>query len=426
MRLNRVCRYAVLIALLAGAWTPNPAVAQNDGPTVDFELFTDVRLGITDGEPTWLDDWLGKGRFGGKLNGDARADLEIAEVAALFDVEFNWEWSAFVHAKYDETQDGPVDIVEAYLKYAPSPTSRTRYSVRAGLFFPHISRENVGIAWTSPYTITPSAINSWIGEEIRTLGLEAKASIRGETSQLDLTAAVFGFNDPAGTLLAFRGWALNDVKGTAFSQLPLARLPQIGLNSTFVAQPFWVEPVAEIDNRVGFYGSVDWTYARNWKVGAFYYDNRGDPNVVKQEQYGWDTRFWNFYVEGDALADIHLIAQYMTGNTRMGRLIPSTGTRYIDMDFDSAFVLASRKFGPHRVSTRFDWFETTDHAFVRRDNNNEAGISVTAAYSLELSRKDTLLAEYLYIDSKRPARQLIGFDPDQKQSIFQIAYRRRF
>ena len=420
MRLSPTC--FVLAGILAVC---APASAQSEGPKVDVELFTDLRLGIADGEPTWLDDWLGKGRFGGR-RGETHADFEIAEIAALFNVEFDWEWSAFVHAKFDEIQDGPIDVVEAYVKYNPTPKSRTRYSFRAGLFFPHISRENVGIAWSSPYTITPSAINSWIGEEIRTLGVEAKASIRGETSQLDLTAGVFGFNDPAGTLLAFQGWALNDVKGGAFSQLPLAPLPQIGANSTFVAQPLWVEPVAEIDNKPGFYGAIDWTYNRNWKVGAFYYDNRADPEIIKQEQYGWDTRFWNFYAEADVLPGIHMIAQYMWGNTKMGEIRPATGTRYIDMDFESAFVLASHRFGSQRVTARFDWFQTEDFAFVQRDNNNEAGISLTGAYSLELSKKDTLIAEYLYVDSKRTARRDIGFDPEQKQSIFQIAYRRRF
>ena len=340
---------------------------------------------------------------------------------------FNWEWSAFVHAKYDETQDGPVDVVEAFVKYSPSPTSSTRYNFRAGLFFPHISRENVGVAWSSPYTITPSAINSWVGEEIRTLGLEAKVSFRGETNKVDITAGAFGFNDAAGTLLAFRGWALNDVKATAFSQLPLAFLPQIGPEtSNFVAQPFFVEPVAEIDESVGFYGSVDWTYNRNWKAGAYYYDNRADPNVVEQQQYGWWTRFWNFYVEGDAFAGIHLIAQYMTGNTTMGRVVPAFGTRYVDLDFTSGFVLATRKFGRQRVSARFDWFDTSDNAFVARDNNNEAGAAITVAHSYEFSRKSSVIAEYMFVDSKRVARQDIGMAPDQQQSIFQIAFRQRF
>lgn len=424
MRLSPVCT-KIFGIITTSTLLSLSSHAQDGGPKVDVELFTDLRLSLADGEPTWLDNWLGKGRFGGNLAGSTQTDVEIAEIAALFDVEFNWEWSAFVHAKFDEIQDGPIDIVEAYLKYNPTPKSRVRYSFRAGLFFPHISRENVGVAWSSPYTITPSAINSWVGEEIRTLGLEAKASIRGETSQLDLTAAIFGFNDPAGTLLAFRGWALNDVKGGAFSQLPLAPLPQIGPNGTFVAQPLWVEPVAEIDDKPGFYGAIDWTYDRNWKLGVFYYDNRGDPDVVRDQQYGWDTRFWNFYAEADVLPGIHMITQYMWGNTKMGEIRP-TGTRYVDVDFESAFVLATHRFGSQRVSGRFDWFQTEDFAFIQRDNNNEAGIALTGAYSVELGSQDTLIAEYVYIDSKRTARRDIGFDPEQTQSIFQIAYRRRF
>lgn len=423
---NRRYHQILLISLAGGLAISWPSGAQENGPIVDIELFTDFRLGVADGEQSWLDDGLGKGRFGGDSKGGTKADFDVAEIAALINVDFNWEWSAFVHAKYDETQDGPVDLVEAFVKYSPTPTSNTRYSFRAGLFFPHISRENVGVAWSSPYTITPSAINSWVGEEIRALGLEAKASFRGEINQIDITAGAFGFNDASGTLLAFRGWALNDVKATAFTQLPLAPLPQIGLDSSFVAQPLWVEPVAEIDETVGFYGAIDWTYDRNWKAGAFYYDNRADPDVIKQQQYGWWTRFWSFYIEGDTFADIHLIAQYMTGNTTMGRVVPVFGTRYIDMDFASGFVLATRKFGRQRVSARFDWFDTTDHAFVQRDNNNEAGAAITVAHSYEFNKKSTLIAEYMFVDSKRIARRDIGVLPDQQQSIFQVAYRHRF
>lgn len=425
MRLSRGATALLLGTALSCA---APAHAQQSGIEAEIDLFADLRLGIADGEPSWLDNnWLGKGRFGGELNGDTDTDLAIAEIALLADIDFSWEWSAFVHAKYDEVQDNDLDLVEAYVTYSPAPTSRTRYSFRAGLFFPHISRENVGIAWTSPYTITPSAVNSWIGEEIRALGLEGKVSFRGQAHQLDVTAAIFGYNDAAGTLLAFRGWALGDVKAGAFTRLPLPRLPQIGLgNELFVQQPRWVEPVAEIDERPGFYGALDYTYNRNWKAGAFYYDNRADASAIESLQYGWDTRFWNFYVEGDAFAGIHLIAQYMTGNTKMGSVVPATGTRYLDVDFDAGFVLATRKFGDQRLSARWDWFDTTDLAFVQRDNNNEAGAAFTAAYAFDFSKRGTVMAEYLYIDSKRPARQRVGFAPNQTQSIFQLALRYRF
>ena len=45
--------------------------------------------------------------------------------------------------------------------------------MKTGAFFPTISLENDDLGWTSPYTLTPSAINSWIGDELRTIGSEA-------------------------------------------------------------------------------------------------------------------------------------------------------------------------------------------------------------------------------------------------------------
>ena len=44
--------------------------------------------------------------------------------------------------------------------------------MKAGAFFPTISLENDDIGWTSPYTLSASAINTWIGEELRTIGTE--------------------------------------------------------------------------------------------------------------------------------------------------------------------------------------------------------------------------------------------------------------
>ena len=57
-------------------------------------------------------------------------------------------------------------------------TGRVSWSVKAGAFFPTISLENDDLGWTSPYTLTPSAINSWIGEELRTIGSEGIAALR--------------------------------------------------------------------------------------------------------------------------------------------------------------------------------------------------------------------------------------------------------
>ena len=401
------------------------SAGDKSGP-IDIELFADARFFTASGEPSWFKDWLGKGRYGGKLDGSANSGFRLAELSLLAKADISWDVDAFAHVKYDPEQNGLVDVVEAYVRYQPAPSSALRYKFKAGLFFPHISRENIAAAWTSPFTITPSAINSWVGEEIRALGLEGTATYRMEESTLSFTAAIFGFNDPAGTLLAYRGWGLGDAKVGAFGQLPLPPLPSIGLDSDFLKQPLWVGPVQEIDNRPGFYGALDWKYADILKLGVFYYDNRGDPTVIGGDgQYAWHTKFWNFYAEGEIPGGIQLISQYMRGSTVMGGFA-ANGLRYVDVDYSAGFILATKTFGRYRATVRADWFGTDDNSFVIVDNNNETGSSFTAAFSAKIGKKDSLITEYLRIDSDRPSRETIGFAATQHNDIFQVSYRKRF
>jgi len=66
-----------------------------------------------------------------------------------------------------------IDALETYLRY-DDQKGDIGWSVKAGAFFPTISLENDDLGWTSPYTLTPSAINSWIGDELRTIGSEGR------------------------------------------------------------------------------------------------------------------------------------------------------------------------------------------------------------------------------------------------------------
>ncbi|TNE63102.1 MAG: hypothetical protein EP335_10660 [Alphaproteobacteria bacterium] len=416
------------IGLAAGALALAGPVAADDGlPTLDIDIYADVRAVAVADEWSWFENWLGKGRYGGGRGGVSNDRLTLSEVSILAKAELTWDLKAFVHAKYDPEQDKPLDLVEAYLSYNPVPTSSLSFDYRAGLLFPHISRENTGVAWTSPYTITPSAINSWIGEEIRALAVEAKATWKSGASKTSLTAAIFGFNDPAGTLLAFRGWAFGDYKVGAFSQLPLPFLPSIGPDSDFLnKQPLWVHPVFEVDNKPGFYGALDWSYGRRVKAGLFYYDNRGNPEALEHKQYAWDTRFWNGYVELAPAQGLTVIGQAMTGNTKMGALKDGIN-RAVDVDYRAVFVLASYKFGTQRLSARRDWYETVDNSFVAEDNNNENGTAWTLAYSIDVRKKDRIMVEFLHLDSFRPSRREQSWTaPQQSQSILQLSYRLHF
>lgn len=401
-------------------------LAAADSP-FDIEIYSDLRLSHASGEVTWLDGKLGKTRYGGAADGSGLTRLRLAEVSLIAKAAISWDLQAFAHAKFDPEQDKPVDVVEAYLRYAPAPKSAFSYAIKAGLFFPHISRENTSIAWTSPYTITPSAINSWVGEEVRALGLEAKGTYKSGAHAVDITAGAFGFNDTTGALLAFRGWALGDAKVGAFSRLPLAATPGIGPESGFLEnQAFFTVPVKEVDNRVGYYGALDYRYNDNLSVGAFYYDSSGDPEVTKDQQYSWDTRFWNFYAEGDVGSNLKLIAQYMTGTTLMGFRYGNQQVRQVDVDFYAAYALATKKFGRYRLTLRYDWYGVDDNSFIMVDNNYEDGNGFTVAFFAKLGKKSSVIAEYLRVDSVRPARLSLGNAADQHNNVFQLSFRQRF
>ena len=114
--------------------------------------------------------------------------------------------------------DNAFDLTEAYLEYRPYPAGGWRSRVKLGAFYAPISLEHRAAGWTNPYLISSSAINTWVGEELRTIGAEYSLEWLGTRSGHDFdagfVAAIYGYNDPAGVLIASRGWALHDRQTT--------------------------------------------------------------------------------------------------------------------------------------------------------------------------------------------------------------------
>src|SRR4029077_16419632 len=84
-------------------------------------------------------------------------------------------WSVHFDASaWDDKDRSPVGVTEAYLQFRPYPFSGYRLRIKAGAFYPPVSLENRAAGWESPYTLSYSAINTWLGVEVRTLGVEAQ------------------------------------------------------------------------------------------------------------------------------------------------------------------------------------------------------------------------------------------------------------
>ena len=408
---------AAICSLVLAAW-PAHARAQSDViGTEAFDLNLDLRIGVTGGEASWLDRGFGKLRYGGD-NGETEVRADIASADIAWKPQFDFNFSGLVSASWQPgLEENEVGLSEAYLKFRSNPAP-TRFGARAGVFWPPISQEHGGSNWQVTDSITPSAINTWVGEEVKVLAFEGQAETVLGAHQFALTGAVFLHNDTSGTLLSYRGWALHDVRASTNAYLPLPPLsPAVAPYQDEETSPFW-----ELDDRVGFYARADWTPPWPVTFNAFYYDNRGDGISGHDMQTSWDTRFWNFGAMATLGARTVAKSQLMFGNTTVG---PDTPFGYpVDVDFTAAYLLVTRELGTGSLTLRGDWFETSDNSFVAYDNNNEDGWAAMLAYKAELTDYAALVVEVLHVSSDRPGRQFYGgIDADQDQTIVQSSLR---
>jgi len=288
--------------------------------------------------------------------------------------------------------------------------------------------ENVDPGWSSPYTLSSSAINSWIAEEIKTIGAELSVSRRPQSLGGRHTfvgqAAVLYANDPAGALLAWKGWSVHDRQTRFGDKLPLPPLPQIQPGRLMERQDPFVAPFREIDGRAGYYLNGEWRIGQRFALRAMHYDNRGDPEAVEGGQYAWRTKFVHVGAQATLPLEIGLIGQWMRGSTVMGSLVD--GAYLVDTEFDSLFVLLTRRFDKHRISARYDNFEVTQNDSTPEDNNPENGHTWTLAYRYNATENVRLAAEWLSIKTHHCGWAYYGIGPTHTEQQLQLSLRFQF
>lgn len=298
-------------------------------------------------------------------------------------------------------------LVEGLVRWRPALSDSTRLRATAGLFFPPTSRENTGPLWSSPYTLTLSALNAWLAEEVRLAG--AELGLVYETSRDDLLAAVtvFGASDSAGALLAWRGWSLGDRLSGVGEVLPLPALPTLAPGGAFGKQrEDGTRPVDELDGRPGFQARARWSRPEVALLQASYLDNRGDRRLHRG-QYAWRT--WLASVGGEAHlgARLTVVAEVARGNTGMG----FASGPHVDMDFTAGYALASWAAERLRVSVRYDRFENRDRDGTAEPNQEE-GEALTVALLWEPAAHVRVGLEGLRLWNERPAAAFAGASAD--------------
>ncbi|MDH3953586.1 MAG: hypothetical protein OEV03_05180 [Gammaproteobacteria bacterium] len=405
--------------LLAALTTAAPADDSGAPARYSYVLGTDISFVNASGHPSWVSGSGGKLRYDGDSDG-----LTISHAFADYRFRIADTLDATVVANlYNDDIDDSIDFTQAYLEWRPLTLSPNRYRVKIGGFYPRLSMENRGAAWTSPYTISSSAINTWIGEEIRIFGAELSVSRRlqafGGGHTVSVHAAAFRDNDPAGGLIAWKGWSLHDRQTRFRDTLPLPPLPQIQPDGFFWRQdPFFI-PFQENDDELGFYAGAEWQYQNRFLLRTTIYDNRADPRSVVNRQYAWYTEFSHLGLQATLPGEVGLIAQWMSGETVMGPEI--RGAHVVDNAYASYFVLLTRAFDRHRVSIRYDDFEITEADRVPLDENAEDGDAWTLAYRYQFNDTFSVAAEWLQIHSERPAWAYNDLAVSQTETQLQLS-----
>lgn len=356
----------------------------------DWQLSVDLRAVGSDGRKSFLDDGQGKLRFDEEHQGVRLGRLRAAWSQPIGEV---FQAHAEVSA-WDGDDKNPVDLTEAFVEWRPYPRAGYRTRVRLGAFYPPLSLENRASGWETPYTITPSPIGSWIGEEFRSIGLEAQldwlGTRLGHAVDLQLTGALFGWNDPAGTMMASHGWNLHDRQTGLFGRVGAPpRAPGAARKELF----------AEIDDRPGYYWGAQARYLDRATLEVLHYDNRANPRTYDSalRDFAWLTRFDAAGLRIETAPGWTVLLQALAGDTYIA---PGPWLRW---RYDARSALVARRSGSHQLALRYDRFAIE----FRNDASlpgSEDGDAWALAYTWDRGGPWRFALEWLRVKSDVPAR----------------------
>jgi len=366
--------------------------------------YVDLRAEAPASDATWREGGFGKTRYSG-------SQPETVIGGAL--LEPSWQilpdLRAVVDLQYNPTTRDKFGVIDAYLRYRPVSTSPWRWSVKAGMFFAPISQENDSLGWSNPWTITSSALNSWVGEELRTIGIEPSVEWRDAVwGTARLFGAVFGDNETAGTLLGLSGWNLSD------SITPLGgRVSQPNFGGGAQLSPVF----QQIDGNPGWYGGASVTLTGYGQLTVMRYDNNVDvaANYVNTT---WHTRFWSAGANSQ-WDHLTLLAQVMSGETS----VADSPTYTANTTFSAAYLLAGWQWDDWRLAARIEHFLTGGYDHFFSADYSEHGLDETLALSWRPRAWLRLTAEYLHVDSTRQLRLIQNIAPRQIDNQEQLMAR---
>jgi hypothetical protein len=394
----RLMRKTLAILLLGVATTAGAQSFQLHGFVTAREIYVNAQR-------SWLQG--GAGRF------DVGADtVNDHELVNTYNAQLGFDWMPMswflVHADgvARHQQSGHVGGKRIGLIQAYADAYNDHWRLRAGEFWLPTSRENTDPLWTSKYTITYSALNSWMAQEVRPIGADLQWS---PSFYVTAGATVFRGNDTMGTLLAGRGWTFGNYLAAYNEELP-------------TPEPALTRPFGEdLDSKNGYAERIRVSLPERAMLQITHIDNRAtlSPGPVKGEE-PWLTKFNIVGAEVGSTGPTTVAAEWMRGSTAVG--FPGGS---FTMNFDTAYLLGSYKFGHERLSARIERFATSDASHPVVDFAREHGHAWTVAWMHESNPRSRAGLEYCRVSGDRPSLAP-AFDPRTGGSTVTLEYRYSF
>ena len=398
---------AALLGALLGSLTAETASAE----TFRLTSLLNGRAAYARGTNSWLANDFGRMDTGGQGIEEHRS---IA--TAVADVGVDWtpneHIGVHIHAagriEPSDYQGSRGGLVEAFGDLRGGTTAN-ELQLRAGLFFLPTSRENRDELWASPYTITLSALNTWIAHEFRPVGADIQWRHNAAAWSATIAATAFQGNDTMGALLGWNGWGIGNRLTVWNEVLPLAPLFSFRDPAMFVDQrrdgskPFG----SDLDGRIGYAARARLRLPERGLIQVTRVDNRGDRQLYRGE-YAWATEFNVIGAEIGREESMIVLGEWARGKTGMG----ATSGAHVDVDFSTFYVLTSARRGKHRWSLRYDRFSQDDRDHSIAENNDETGDAWTAAWLYDFNPSFRGAIEFSRIAGDRLAAEQSGHHRD--------------
>lgn len=379
-----------------------------------FSGSIDLRLSSTGKAKSYREGGRGVTRYGARKDNQSSNEFNLPQIILATDIFYGDEWSGYIQFNYSDhkspidNKEGNIGLVESYLEFSPEFNKNLKF--KGGLYFPDTSLENNDIGWNTTYTITPSAINSWIGEEVKLTGLKAEY----ESGNFTYMLGGFSGNDPLGAILAYRGFVFSDYQGAYGDELRTQTVPIVSNNAT--------RSFKEVDGRIGLNTSV--TYRNpNFKMQLYYLNNFANNLAIEDGDYAWETNYKVISLEYLLTSNFKILSQTLFGETEMAPGFPAA----VNNDFWSSYFMGVYTWGEmkHSLSLRWDIFEVDDNDLTEPDNNDSRGYAGTLAYLYRYTDSTLFGAEFLSANSQRVGNEDYSRS-DPVDHLFQLMVRKYF